>query len=142
MHQPSLTALLPLSLQVQGNRASLCALAEVFGLLKIRVFFHQLGWVWLKPTEIWFSHSVIKRQRVGRGAGNSAFPPGPNLRGMKARNFALAPLEMLLLHPSWLLQEPQTLQTPQIQPLAPGAAPVPFQFGYLGYPGMLGCLWG
>lgn len=78
LHQPSLTALLPLYLWLQGTGASLCALAEVSGLPKSRVSFHRLGWVWLKrtTTEIWVGQSLLIRQRVGRGAVSSEFPPG------------------------------------------------------------------
>lgn len=56
------------------------------------------------------SQSVIKRQRAGRGAGNPRFPPGPHLRGMKARNFAL---EMLLLHPSGFIPSPGCSKSPR-----------------------------
>lgn len=76
---------------------------------------------------------------MGRGVGNSGFPPGPHFRGMKPKNFAPAPLEMLLLHPAWihpLSKEPQTIQTPpnlvpcppelpQCHFRCPGAARVP-----------------
>lgn len=102
---------------------------------------------------------------MGRRVRNTGFPPGLHLRGMKARNFALAPLEMLLLHPAWinplprLLQEPQTLQTPPNMVPCPPEFPsaIPGVWGELGYlrtvprdalgaagryPGMLDCLWG
>lgn len=42
-----------------------------------------LGWVWLKQTatEIWVGQSLLIRQRVGRRAVSSGFPPGRRQHG-------------------------------------------------------------